>query len=97
MSVMGKKRKIVRNPNFPEGGISAQTINKINEIYLSRILEEDGAGDLLSVLTPFSEGKVFEYVGQMKKAKETFQNILKKNPKNRWAKEALRQVETVLN
>ncbi len=94
---MGKKRIKRINKAFPEGAISGQTINKINEIYLSRVLEEDGVHDLLPVLVPFSEGKILEFAGQMKKARETFQNILKKDPKNRWAKEALRQVEMTLN
>lgn len=92
-----KKSKMLGKLGFPEGAMSGNTINKINEIYLSRVLEEDDAGDLISVLVPFSEGKVFEYVGQMKKAREAFQGILKKNPQNRWAKEALREVERNLH
>lgn len=97
---MMKKKKTPANKinkNFPEGAISGQTINKINEIHLLRILEEDGVHDLMHVLAPFSEGKILEQVGQMKKARETFRNILKKNPKNRWAIEALRQVEMAIN
>ncbi len=93
---MGKKKKII-NTDFPEGAISGQTINKINEIYLLRLLEDGGVHDLGQVIAPFSEGKILEFAGQMKKAKETFQNILKKNPTNRWAKEALRQVELSLH
>ncbi len=94
---MGEKKVIKNVLNFPEGAISAGTINKINEVYLERAFEEDGAHDLMTILLPFSEGKVLEYVGQMNKAKETFQKILKKNPKNRWAIEALRQIEHVIN
>ena len=94
---MGKKKVRKFNKSFPEGAISGQTINKINEIHIARILEEDGHNDLLPVLTPFSEGKVLEFVGQMKKAKEMFQNILKKDPKNRLVKAALQQIEMSLH
>lgn len=79
--------------SFPEGAISASTISKINEIHLSRVLEEEGSADLMPIIVPFSEGKILELSGQMKKAKKAFQDILRKNPKNRWAREALRQVE----
>ena len=82
---------------MPEGAMSEKIINKINEIYLSRALDEGGANDLIPVLVPFSEGKILEYVGQMKKAKETFQGILKKDPRNRWAREALKEVEKNLH
>jgi len=95
---MGKK-KIKRKVNlaFPEGAISGNIFNKINEIYLSRALDDDGIHDLMPVIVPFSEGKILEHVGQMKKARETFKNILKKNPRNRWAKAALLHVEKTLN
>lgn len=82
---------------FPEGAFSGGIISKINEIHVSRALEEGGAGDLVKVLVPFSEGKVLELVGQMKKARETFKDILKKDPRNKWAKEALKQVERNLH
>lgn len=94
-----EKKKIKGKVNlaFPEGAISGNTFNKINEIYLSRALDDDGIHDLMPVIVSFSEGKILEHVGQMKKACETFKKILKKNPHNRWAKEALRQVEKTLN
>lgn len=94
---MAKKKTPKFNKSFPEGAISGHTINKINEIHLTRIFEEDGHQELLPVLMPFSEGKVLEFIGQMKKAKETFKNILKKDPNNRLVKDALRQVEMTLN
>ncbi len=90
---MKKLKKIKTRNDFPAGAVSIDYINKIGEIHLTRMLDEDGASDLLPVLAPFSEGKIFEFAGQMKKARETFRNILKKNPRNRWAIEALRQVE----
>lgn len=86
-----KKKKI--NKNFPEGAISGNTINKINEVYLSRVFDDDGPSDLMPVLVPLSEGKILDLVGQKKKAIETFQGILKKNPKNRWVKAALKEAE----
>ncbi|PIR18028.1 MAG: hypothetical protein COV46_01575 [Deltaproteobacteria bacterium CG11_big_fil_rev_8_21_14_0_20_49_13] len=94
---MAKKRSRKINKSFPEGAISGQTINKINEIYLTRILEEDGYQDLLPIIMPFSEGKALEFTGQMKKARETFKRILKKDPENSMVKDALNQVEMSLN
>lgn len=94
---MKKMRKVKVNKNFPEGAFSGAYINKINEIHLTRALDEDGVHDLMPVIVPFSEGKILEFAGQMKRAKETFQDILKKNPKNRWAKEALKEVERNLH
>ncbi len=88
-----KKPKKTKRDDYPAGAVSLNTINKIGEIHLTRMLDEDGASDLLPVLAPFSEGKILEHAGQMKKARETFKNILKTNPRNRWAIEALRQVE----
>lgn len=96
MQTMTNKKNII-NLGLPEGAVSDQLINKINEIYLSRILEDGGVADLMPVLGPFSEGKILEHIGQMKRAKETFQRILKKNPTNRWAIEALKQVEMSLH
>jgi hypothetical protein len=92
---MTKKRqiKIKKRTDLPEGAVSFGTINKIGEVHLTRILDEDGASDLLPVLVPFSEGKILEQAGQMKRAREMFKSILKTNPRNRWAIEALRQVE----
>ncbi len=90
---MVKKRKKKMNNGFPEGAFSLNTINKIGEIHLTRMLDEDGASDLLPVLALFSEGKILEQAGQMKRARDTFKNILRTNPRNRWAIEALRQVE----
>jgi predicted Zn-dependent protease len=92
-----KKSVKIGNLAFPEGGMSATIINKINEIYLSRALEEDGHTDLMQVLVPFSEGKILEHAGQMKKARETFQGILKKNPRNKWAQAALKEIERNLH
>jgi hypothetical protein len=95
---MKKKPRAKRiNRNFPEGAISAATVSKISNIYLSRVLEEDGASDLMPVIEAFSEGKILEHVGQMKKARDTFKEILKKNPRNKWAIEALQNVEINLH
>jgi len=85
------------NKSFPEGAISGNMINKINHIYLSRAIEDAASEDLVNVIVPFSEGKVLEFIGQMKRAKETFKEILKKNPRNKWAAEALSEVERNLH
>lgn len=90
-------KKKIKNKSFPEGAISAQWINKINEVHLTRALEDGGAPDLINILAAFSEGKILEHIGHMKKARETFKNILKKNPRNRWAREALNEVEMNLH
>jgi len=92
-----KKAKKRLNPWFPEGAVSGSMITKINEIHISRALDDGGVPDLANVIGAFSEGKVLEFIGQMKKARETFLTILKKNPRNRWAREALSQVERTLN
>ena len=94
---MKKKIKRTSNRNFPEGAISAGFISKISDIYLSRALEDAEAADLIPVIIPFSEGKVLEYTGQMKKARDAFKDLLKKNPRNKWVKEALQDVELNLN
>lgn len=91
---MGKKKT---NQAFPEGAISAQLINKINEVHITRALEEGGAEELINILAPFSEGKILEHIGHMKKARETFKNILKKNPRNKWAMAALNEIEMNLH
>ena len=90
-------RKKIRNKDFPEGAVSGQLINKINEVHLTRALEEGGAPDLINILAAFSEGKILEHIGHMKKARETFKNILKKNPRNRWANAALNEIEMNLH
>jgi len=94
---MKKKTKKRLNRNFPEGAISGGMVSKISNIYIERALEEAEADDLIPVIIPFSEGKVLEHIGQMKKAQETFKEILKKNPRNKWAKEALKDVELNLH
>jgi hypothetical protein len=98
MHIMVKKknRKLV-NKGFPEGAISAGTINKINNIYLSRVLDDDDMNGLAPVIEAFSEGKILEFAGQMKKARQTFRDILKKDPSNKWAMEALQGVELNLH
>lgn len=93
---MGKKTIII-DAAIPEGGLSTDLTNKINEVYITRFLEDQGAGDLASILASYNMGKILEFAGQLKGAKKLFQNILKKNPTNRWAKEALRQIEISLN
>lgn len=94
---MTKKSKKVGNKGFPEGAVSANMVNKINKIHLSRMLYDGEADDLIPVIESFSEGKILEHIGQMKRARDTFRNILKKNPRNRWAMEALRSVEDNLH
>jgi len=72
-------------------------ITKISEIHIERALEEGGVSGLAGVIGAFSEGKILEHIGQMKKAREAFIGILKKDPGNRWAQEALSEVERTLN
>jgi len=79
---------------MPEGAIS---LEKIDHIYLTQILEEGGASDLIPVLATFSHGQILEDQGKLKEAGELYKGALKRVPKNEWMKEAALRVKYTLN
>lgn len=79
---------------LPEGAMS---LEYIDEIYLTRALEEGGADDLIPVLHSFSHGQILEEQGKIKEAQKLYKEVLKHNPKNPWIKEASQRVKYILN
>lgn len=79
---------------LPAGAISLESIDKI---HLTRLLEEGGADDLIPVLHSFSLGQILEEQEKFKDAAKLYRETLKKNPKNPWIKEAARRVKYTLN
>lgn len=86
-------KKIIR-PFLPEGAISLENIDKI---YLYRLLEEGGAGDMIPVLSTLARGKALEEEGKYNEVQKLYKTALELYPENGWLKDAAEGVRYVLN
>lgn len=79
---------------MPEGAIS---IEEIETIYLTRLLEDGGADDLVPVLSAFARGHILEEQGKYKEAAKLYRESLRHNPGNPWIAESMQRVKHTLN
>lgn len=85
---------INRKKFLPVGAIS---LDKIDKIYLDRVLEEDGEEDLAKVLSTFAYGMILEEEGKYLEARNLYKESLKIHPENPWIEEALERVHYSIN
>lgn len=86
--------KDLKHDIAPEGAISLEYIDRI---YLTRLLEETGADDLIPVLNSYTVGQYLEEQGRFKDAQRLYKETLKRTPRNHWIKEAVKRVKYTLN